>query len=218
MSRLAPLALLLACAEDPSLTADLPKELTKELFACDVQEAPMRDWCALAVLTGGTGTGREVYEVCRRMRDLDSRDRCLGLAVAREDAPAPASSCGYALDERWRAWCWTAAARRLGREDSAAAAAACDQAGELGVACAAAVLDARVSAWSQGSPVDLASDMSLLLEDHPRRAFDQELGSAAGRTGRTLGLLDRRAWVCDAFPPGTGRMACEVAFMGQDTM
>lgn len=202
------------CTSPASLTEGLAPALTKELYSCDRLEAPERDWCALTTLMGGAGTGREAYEVCRRIGDLETRDRCLALAVSREDDPAPAELCEYARASVWRSWCWSSAARRLAREqDTSAAALACAHSGPMSASCAAGVLDTRVSIWQQGTPVDLASDVGRLLAEAPRLAYDQELGAAAGRTGRTVGLLDRRQWVCDAFPSGTGKMACEVALM-----
>ncbi len=208
---IAPLLLsLLGCHEPASLVRDIAPDLTRELYACDRLERPDRDWCAVATLRSGSGTGREVYEVCRRLDDIPSRDRCLALAVSREEDPAPTGVCEYAQITTWRSWCWSSAARRAARDDSAEAADACARSGTMAASCAAGVLDTRVSVWQAGTPVDLAADLSLILQGSPRLAYDQELGAAAGRTGRTVGLLDRRRWVCDAFPAGAGRMACEI--------
>ncbi len=204
---------LIGCSEPASLTVGIAPTLTEELYACDRLDAPDRDGCALLTLMGGDGTGREVYEVCRRIGDLDARDRCLAMAVSRADDPAPKEVCAYANATSWRSWCWSSAARRVARDDMGAAADACARSGPLGASCAAGVMDTRVAVWQEGTPVDLAADLGLLIGQAPRLAYNQELGAAAGRTGRTVGLLERRGWVCDTFPPGAGKMACEVALL-----
>lgn len=213
--RAAGLLLLSGCADPPSLTRGAGPSLAGELYACERMEEPTRSWCALSELSTSAGTGHEIYEICRRISEADSRDRCLALAASRDQDPAPGWVCDYAEVPRWRAWCWSSAARRAARTSIHDAAAACAKTGLLRASCASGVLDARVSVWRSGTPVNLTDDLRLLLAEAPRLAYDQELGASAGRTGRALGLLGH-GWICDAFPSGAGRLACEVAFMSAE--
>lgn len=210
------LASLGACASSsPSLTRGIAPELTQSTFACDRLEGDARSWCGLTSVQAGAGSGHEVYELCRRMEEPLSRDRCLGIAVSRDTAPAPAEVCAYAVTSRWRAWCWTSAAARQARYDVDAAARSCASAGALRSQCAAAVMNERITLLVEGDSVNLAQDVERLTADEPRVAYDPGFGAAIGRTGRELGLLDRRAWPCDALPAGSGRLSCEASFMGE---
>ena len=212
---LVPLVLLGACASTTSsFTQGIAPELTQSTFACDRLEGDARSWCGLTSVQAGAGTGREVYELCRRMDESLTRDRCLAIAVSRDTLPAPAEVCGYAVSPKWRGWCWTNAATRQARTDIGKAAASCGFAEALRSQCAAAVMGERIALLVEGDPVNLRQDIELLTADEPRVAYDPGFGAAIGRTGRELGLLDRRAWPCDALPAGSGRLACEAAFTG----
>lgn len=203
------------CASSsPSFTHGITPELTQTTFACDRLEGRARSWCGLTSVQSDVGTGREVYELCRRMDEELTRDRCLAIAVSRERSPAPAEVCAYAATPRWRAWCWTSAAVRQAEDDPERAAGSCAQAGVLRSQCAAAVMNVRITRLVAGQPVNLREEIEALAQGEPRIAYDPGFGAAVGRSGRELGLLDRRAWPCDALPVGSGQLACEAAFMG----
>lgn len=208
------LALAGCATSSTSYTHGIASELTQTTFACDRLEGDARSWCGLTSVQSDVGSGLEVYELCRRMEEPLTRDRCLAVAVARERDPAPAEVCAYATLDRWREWCWTSAAARQASLNVSRAAASCAAAGALRSQCAAGVMSERIQLLASGEQVNLREEIEALTEGEPRLAYDPGFGAAMGRAGRELGLLDLRAWPCDALPEGSGRLSCEAAFLG----
>lgn len=206
---------LAACAEPP-LTQGLSSALGEAIYGCDRLGPPTRDWCVVAGIPNDQGTGTEIRGLCDRLSDQNARDRCLELSVRHASDPAPPATCAEVHSRRWQEICWLEAAAQAAPRDLASAAGQCARAGTHRDACLEALIESRLDTWKASDPDIVQADVKGLLGYSRRLRYDEKFGARIGVLVQRYRLLGREGLACGAFPSGTGRMACELAFREGD--